>query len=141
EFAHGQHIIHRNITPSNVLVRGSDQLTKLGDLMLAKALEGGLAEQITRAGELLGDLRYMPPERARGNVKAVDPRSDLYSLGAVLYALLTGRPPFEGPSALDTIQLICRTEPVKPRKYQLAIPDLLEGIVLRMLAKRPEDRY
>jgi serine/threonine protein kinase len=140
EFANGHQIIHRNITPQNILVRSSDKLTKLGDLMLAKALEGVGAEQITRPGELLGDVRYMSPERTRATAD-VDGRSDIYSLGATVYALLTGRPPFEGATLLETITKIRQAEPVKPKKFQLSIPDLFEGTVLRMLAKRPDDRY
>jgi serine/threonine protein kinase len=141
EFAEQHQILHRNIKPSNILIRQGDQLAKLGDLMLAKALEGTLAEQITRQGQLVGDIAYMSPERTRGNAGVVDCRSDIYSLGATVYALLTGRPPFEGDSLPDTIQKIRQADPVKPKKYQLAIPDSFEGTVLRMLAKRPDDRY
>jgi serine/threonine protein kinase len=140
QFAQQHGIVHRNLTPQNVLVRSSDKLTKLGDLLLAKALEGELAEQITRPGQLLGDPRYMSPERTRGT-EEVDGRSDIYSLGALVYALLTGRPPLEGDTTQETIAKIRQAEPVKPTKYQLAIPGLFEGTVLRMLAKRPEDRY
>jgi serine/threonine protein kinase len=141
DFAHRQQILHRNITPHNILIQSSDKLTKLGDLMMAKALEGTLAEQITRPGELVGDVHYMSPERTRGNPAEVDGRSDLYSLGAATYALLTGRPPFEGDSLPDTIAKIRQAEPVKPKKYQLSIPDLFEASVLQMLAKRPADRF
>jgi serine/threonine protein kinase len=140
DFAQAHTIIHRNITPQNILVRKTDKLTKLGDLMLAKALEGVLAEQITRPGELVGDLAFMSPERTRSSSE-VDGRSDVYGLGATVYALLTGRPPCEGGSLAETIQKIRQTEPVKPKKYQLAIPDLFEGTVMKMLAKRPEDRF
>jgi pSer/pThr/pTyr-binding forkhead associated (FHA) protein len=141
EFAEDQQILHRNIKPSNILICKADQVTKLGDLMLAKALEGTLAEQITRQGQLVGDIAYMSPERTRGNTGVVDCRSDIYSLGATVYALLTGRPPFEGDSLADSIQKIRQGDPVKPKKYQLAIPDAFEGSVLKMLAKRPGDRY
>jgi serine/threonine protein kinase len=140
DYAQQHQIIHRNVTPQNILVQSSDKLTKLGDLMLAKALEGTLAQQITRPGEILGDIRYMSPERTRGTTE-VDGRSDIYSLGATVYALLTGRPPFEGGSLPETIQKIRQAEPVKPKKFQLSIPDLFEGTVLKMLAKRPEDRF
>jgi hypothetical protein len=140
QFAHERHIIHRNITPQNVLARSSDKCNLLGDLVLAKALEGALAQQITRPGEVLGDVRYMSPERLAG-ADLVDERSDLYSLGAMLYALLTGRPPLAGGSLLDTIRLIQTTPPVSPKKYQMSINDLFEGIVLKLLAKRPEERY
>jgi serine/threonine protein kinase len=140
DYAHGQGIIHRNITPRNVLVQQADKETKLGDLMLAKALEGTLAEQITRPGEILGDLRYMAPERTRGTVD-VDGRSDLYSLGALMYALLTGRPPFDGTTLVEKIASIRNDAPVPPRKFQMSIPGQCEGIVLKLLAKRPEERY
>ena len=138
--AHHRHIIHRNLTPQNVLIRFADRTALLGDLMLAKAVEGSLALQITRAGEILGDIRYVPPERIAGNAQ-VDERSDIYSLGALLYALLTGRPPLAGNSLLETLALIRTAEPVRPKKYQLSVGDQFEGIVMKMLAKRPEDRY
>jgi serine/threonine protein kinase len=141
EYAEEHQIIHRNITPANILVCSSDKLTKLGDMMLAKALEGTLAETITRPGELVGDVSYMSPERTKGTLAEVDGRSDIYSLGATTYALLTGRPPFIGDSLTDTVRKIRQAEPEKPKKYQLAIPDQFEGVVLKMLAKRPEDRY
>ncbi|HWE40498.1 MAG TPA: FHA domain-containing serine/threonine-protein kinase [Isosphaeraceae bacterium] len=140
EAAHEKQIIHRNVTPENILIREADKAAKLGDLVLAKAMEGILARPITRPGELVGDLAYMSPERTRGDAH-VDTRSDIYSLGATVYALLTGRPPFEGGSLPETIRKIRQDEPAKPKKFQMAIPDLLEGAVLRMLAKRPEDRY
>jgi serine/threonine protein kinase len=141
EYAQERQIIHRNITPNNILVRSSDKLTKLADMMLAKALEGTLAETITRPGELIGDISYMSPERTKGSLAEVDGRSDVYSLGATLYALLTGRPPFIGDSLTDTVRKIRQAEPEKPKKYQLSIPDQFQGVVLKMLAKRPEDRY
>ncbi|HWG47189.1 MAG TPA: FHA domain-containing serine/threonine-protein kinase [Gemmataceae bacterium] len=140
EYAHGQNIIHRNIAPPNILVRAADKVAKLGDLMLAKALEGTLARQVTRPGELLGDINYMSPERTRGTAD-VDGRSDIYSLGATVYALLAGRPPFADLSLVETITKIRKVDPEPPRKFQMALPGLIEGPVLRMLAKRPEDRY
>ncbi len=140
EAAYEHKIIHRNITPKNILRRKSDKLAKLGDLMLAKALEGTLARQVTQPGQLIGDVAYMSPERTRSQTE-VDGRSDIYGLGATVYALLTGRPPFEGDSLPEMITKIRQEEPVKPKHYQLSIPDLFEDLVLRMLAKRPEDRY
>jgi serine/threonine protein kinase len=140
EEAHKHQIVHRNITPANILVRTSDKLAKLGDLMLAKALEGTLAVQVTRPGQLVGELAYMSPERTRANETA-DCRSDIYGLGATVYALLTGRPPFESDSMPDLVTKIRQAEPVKPKKFQLSVPDLFEGAVLKMLAKRPEDRH
>jgi serine/threonine-protein kinase len=140
DFARQHAIIHRNITPTNIMVRSADKLTKLGDLLLAKATEGILAEPITSPGELLGEVAYMSPERTRSN-SDVDSRSDIYSLGATIYALLTGRPPCEGGSLVETLTKIRQTEPVKPKKFQLSIPDLFEGTVMKMLAKRPEERF
>jgi serine/threonine-protein kinase len=141
QFAEQHQIIHRNIQPANILIQHSDKLTKLGDLMLAKALEGTQSEQITRTGELVGDIVYMAPERTRGVQGNVDGRSDIYGLGATVYALLTGRPPFDAGSLPETIMQIRNAPPVNPRKFQLSIPDMFEGVVLKMLAKRPEDRY
>jgi serine/threonine protein kinase len=140
DFAHQRQIIHRNVTPMNILIQAGTKMAKLGDLMLAKALEGALAQPITRPGELLGTIAYLPPERTYGDAR-VDGRSDFYSLGATTYALLTGRPPFEGANLTESVHKIRTAEPVPPKKYQLAIPDLFEGAVMRMLAKRPEDRY
>jgi len=140
DYAHGQSIIHRNLTPQNVLIGKAPDEIKLGDLMLAKAQEGSLAQQITRPGEILGDVRYMSPERTSDSRNA-DARSDLYSLGALLYAMLTGRPPFEGANLVETVTKIRQAQPVPPKKYQLAIPDAVEGVALKLLAKRPEDRY
>ncbi|HZY87530.1 MAG TPA: FHA domain-containing serine/threonine-protein kinase [Gemmataceae bacterium] len=140
EYAHGQAVIHRNVTPQNILLRSSDKVAKLGDLMLAKALEGALAQQHTTPGELVGDVGYMAPERTRG-AGEVDGRSDLYGLGATVYALVTGRPPFAGGSLPEMIAKIRNAEPEKLKKFQMAIPDLFQGTVLKLLAKRPEERF
>jgi serine/threonine-protein kinase len=140
DFAHQRQIVHRNITPQNVLVRAEDRVAKLGDLMLAKAMEGAMAEQLTKPGELLGDVRYMSPEQTRGP-QDVDERSDIYSLGALTYALLTGQPPFESYSLVETINKIRQEKPEDPKKYQLSIPERFRQTVLSMLAKRPENRF
>ncbi len=139
-YAHEQQIIHRNVTPRNILLQATDKVVKLGDLMLAKALEGALAKQITRPGELVGEVEYMSPERTRA-AGQVDGRSDIYGLGATVYALLTGRPPFAGDTLVEKITRIRQTPPERPSKYQMGIPPALEGAVLKMLAKQPEDRY
>jgi serine/threonine protein kinase len=139
-YAHDQGIIHRNVTPENILRDAASKVCKLGDLMLAKALEGNSGPQITRPGELLGDVEYMSPERTRG-VTDLDGRSDLYGLGATVYALLTGRPPFEADTLMERITRIRQADPVKPTKYQMSIPSAFEGVVLRLLAKKPDDRY
>jgi serine/threonine protein kinase len=140
ETAYEHQIIHRNITPQNILLRKSDRVAKLGDLMLAKALEGTLARPVTQPGQLIGDLVYMPPERTRTDAP-VDCRADIYSLGATVYALLTGRPPFEGDSLPQVVSKIRQAEPVKPKQFQLSIADRFQDCVLTMLAKRPDDRY
>src|SRR5262249_52070619 len=140
EYAQGQQIIHRNVTPQNILIQATDKVAKLGDLMLAKALEGSLAQQITRPGELVGEVAYMSPERTRGETNLAG-RADLDGLGATAYALLTGRPPFEGATLVEKIARIRRDDPAKPTKYQLSIPHPFEAAVLKLLAKKPEDRY
>jgi serine/threonine protein kinase len=108
--------------------------------MMAKAIEGSMAQQITQANEMLGDLRYMSPEQTLGS-QHMDGRSDLYSLGALLYAALTGQPPIAGNNLLETITNIRQAPVVMPKKFQMSIPDAFQAVVLRMLAKRPEDRY
>ena len=140
DYAHGQSIIHRNVTPQNILLRKSDKAALLGDLMLAKALEGILAQHVTKPGELLGDVAYMSPEQTRGATD-IDGRADLYGLGATVYAVLTGRPPFTADAMADVIVKIRNAEPEKPKKYQLSIPGMFQGAVLKLLAKRPQERY
>jgi serine/threonine protein kinase len=140
EAAFEHQIVHRNITPANILIRSSDKVAKLGDLMLAKALEGTQAEQITRPGQLIGDIVYMSPERTHGSGD-VDCRSDMYSLGATIYALLTGRPPFEGGTLPEAVHKIRNETPVRPKKFQLGIPDYFEDAVMKLLAKAPAERF
>jgi serine/threonine-protein kinase len=134
------HVVHRNLTPMNVLLRSATREAVLSDLKLAQALEGAPGELITRPAELAGDVRYMSPERTYGSAY-VDGRGDVYSLGAVVYALLTGRPPFEGPSAGETVVQIRQAAPTPPAQLQAGIPEALERVVLTMLAKQPAERY
>jgi serine/threonine protein kinase len=82
----------------------------------------------------------MSPERTRGT-EGVDGRSDIYGLGATVYGLLTGKPPFEGPTLIEKIRRIRDTAPEKPKKFQMSIPDRFQDVVLKCLAKRPEDRF
>lgn len=139
-YIHGEHIIHRNLSPSNILFARSGATAKLASLILAKALSGAMAKEITVGGEILGDIRYLSPEQS-GAGGTTDHRADIYSLGAVIYALLTGRPPFEGKTPLQTATMILKNDPVKPKAYDPNIPDELERIVLKALLKKPEDRY
>lgn len=141
DHAHGQGIIHRNVTPTNILLRTEDKQVKLGDLMFAKALEGSLAQQVTKPGELVGDPNYMSPERTGGEGTQVDGRSDLFSLGATVYALLTGKPPFVGTGLVEIITNIRTAEPAKPSTFQMGIPSNFEGVVLKLLAKQPNSRF
>jgi serine/threonine protein kinase len=139
-YAHEHGIVHRNVTPSNILRDATNEVVKLGDLMLAKALEGTASEQITRPGELVGDVAYMSPERTRGTTE-VDARSDLYGLGATVYALLTGHAPGEGKTLVERVTRIRQVVPDKPTKFQMSIPPMFEGVVMKLLAKDPKDRY
>jgi serine/threonine protein kinase len=139
EFAHEAKIVHRNLGPSNILVRSADRCVKLGDLMLAKALDATQDEKITRSGEVVGDLRYLSPEQLSGE-QPIDARADIYSLGATLYAVLTGRAPFEGGTAAEIIRRVMSGAPEAPTRFHLAIPSQLEGLVLKMLSTRPENR-
>ena len=139
EFAHDANIVHRNIGPSNILIRAKDRCVKLGDLMLAKAWDETGNERITQAGEVVGDLRYLSPEQLSGE-QPIDSRADLYGLGATLYAVLTGKPPFEGGTAAEIIRRVMTGAPEPPTRSHLAIPSQFEGLVLRLLAIRPEVR-
>ena len=139
EFAARHQIVHRKITPRSILVRRADGVAKLGGLGLARSVDDDSAAKVTRAGEIVGDLGYCSPEQSLG--LHIDARSDLYNLGAALYALLTGRPPCEGRSFVETLDKIQNQRPEPPTKYHLAIPPLFEGVVLRLLAKRPENRF
>lgn len=139
EFAASQGVVHRNITPTNILIRKADGVAKLGDLMLAKALDSLGMAKVTRAADIVGDLPYLSPEQTAG--ERLDARSDLYNLGATIYALLTGRPPCEGLTTAETVLKIQTQRPEPPTKYHLSIPALFEGVVMRLLAKRPDDRF
>src|SRR5712691_3285884 len=124
ECAFEHQIVHRNLTPRNILLRQQDKVALVGDLMLAKALEATDSEWSTEPGRLVGEVPFMAPERTRSNAD-VDCRSDLYGLGATLYALLTGRPPFEDASTVRLVTKIREDEPLNPTLFQLAIPGLL----------------
>jgi serine/threonine protein kinase len=140
EFALKHQIVHRNITPGSILYRGSDRFAKLGDLMLAKTLTEEDAGRVTSKGSLVGDIEYMSPERLFGEAE-IDGRSDLYELGATVYALLTGKPPIACKSPKEGMESFQKNEPIPPKRVQLSIPDRFEAIVLKMLARKPADRF
>ena len=136
--AHAAGIIHRDLKPSNVLLAG-DGTPKIGDFGLAKLLDDDSA--CTLSGEVLGTPSYMAPEQAEGRSRDVGPAADIYALGAILYQALTGRPPFLGASAIETMKLVVSTEPVSPRRQRPDVPRNLETITLKCLGERPERRY
>lgn len=138
-FIHGKGVVHRNISPDNILLSQAENRAKLSDLMIARATENA-AERVTRQGELVGEVAYMPPERTEG-LTPLDFRSDIYSLGATLYAVVSGQPPFQDPQLHNLIRKIQQDDPVPPSAYQLAINPLFEGIILKMMAKNPEHRF
>lgn len=140
DFLHQHQIVHRNLSPKNILLNTNDKLAKLGGLTRAKVLDLSVVEMPTRTEDILRDGAYMPPERVRDDSHG-DTRSDIYSLGATIYALLTGRPPFDAKSPVDMIAKILQSEPVSAREFQLALPEGFEQALARMLAKKPEDRY
>jgi serine/threonine-protein kinase len=136
--AHESGILHRDLKPSNILIdRGGH--VRIADFGLAKLLAG--AETLTGTGQVLGTPSYMAPEQARGEQERIDRRCDVYSLGAVLYTLLTGRPPFRGRSPIDTLIQVVHETPRPPQELNPAVAPALERICLKCLAKAPDDRY
>jgi eukaryotic-like serine/threonine-protein kinase len=135
--AHEEGVVHRDVKPSNLLVdtRGALWVTDFG---LAR-IQGNAS--MTATGDLLGTLRYMSPEQALGSPTAVDHRTDVYSLGATLYELLTLRPAFDGRDRQEMLRRIANDEPVAPRKVNPSIPRDLETIVLKAMSKEPGGRY
>jgi serine/threonine protein kinase len=140
QFAFEKKIVHRNVTPTNILRRKSDRVCLVGDLMLAKALEGSTATMLTEPGGLIGEVAYMAPERTYPS-GAADTRSDMYGLGATLYALLTGRPPYAADALADLLRQIRDNVPFPPREYQFSINSEFEDLVMKLLAKRPDQRF
>jgi serine/threonine protein kinase len=136
--AHQHQFRHGNITPQSILIREQDKNAKLGGLLLAKALEV-VRREPTAGQEQNDDTPYMSPERTLSQTE-IDIRSDIYSLGVVLYALVTSRPPFEGTNQGAIVQQIRTKEPIKPTKYQPLLHPLYEETILKMLGKEPADR-
>jgi serine/threonine-protein kinase len=135
---HRHGIVHRDLKPSNILL-DADGNPHVTDFGLAKMFEGDVAR--TATGVIAGTPSYMSPEQAAGHGDQVGPASDIYSLGAMLYELLTGRPPFREPTPVETVMHVLSREPVLPRRLNRRVPRLLEQICLKCLAKTPEARY
>ncbi|MBC8869737.1 MAG: protein kinase [Planctomycetes bacterium] len=164
QYAHDNGVIHRDLKPANVLLAGSDQqsaisrekeisdpklradslrltacVPKVTDFGLAKKVEGDSG--LTATGQILGTPGYMPPEQASGKIDEVTETADVYSLGAILYCLLTARPPFQADNSLDTLMQVLEQEPVSPRTLNPKVPLDLETICLKCLEKDRRRRY
>ncbi|MCH8801486.1 MAG: serine/threonine-protein kinase PknK, partial [Chloroflexi bacterium] len=134
EFAHSRGIVHRDLKPGNVWLT-ADGTAKIGDFGLAISLD---RSRLTQEGMMVGTVSYMPPEQAMGG--EVTPRSDLYSLGAMLYEMATGRPPFLGDDSVAIIGQHINTPPVAPTWHNGECPKPLEALIMRLLAKDPSER-
>jgi len=136
--AHLAGIVHRDLKPSNVLLT-ADGAPKVSDFGVAKLMDSDSAR--TLSGEALGTPSYMAPEQAEGHSNSVGPAADVYALGAILYQALTGKPPFLGESAIETLKLVVSTEVLHPRRLRPDVPRDLETICLKCLEKSPGQRY
>ncbi len=139
--AHMQGLIHRDIKPANIMVEFLESqgwIPYVMDFGLAKDLD---TPGMTQHGMVMGSPSYMPPEQARGEIDKLDRRSDVYSLGATLYELLVGRPPFIGKTAIEVVMKVVNEEPTPLRKLDANIPVDLETIVMKCLEKEPHRRY
>src|SRR5205823_5802398 len=134
--AHAVGLVHRDIKPANILLENSVERVKITDFGLARAADDA---NLTQSGVITGTPNYMSPEQAAGT--PVDARSDLFSLGSVLYALCTGHPPFRAETPLAVLRRVC-DDPVRaPREANPDVPDWLDAIVRKLLAKNPADRF
>jgi pSer/pThr/pTyr-binding forkhead associated (FHA) protein len=140
DFLHQHNVTHGNITPRNILVRGSDRAIKLTDLMLNRALEGSRLQKAILGKKLLAELPYLAPEQTDPHAP-VAPLADLYAVGVVAYALLTGQPPFLAASPREIVALIRQGKVLKPSKFRPGIPVAFESAVLKMMARHRKDRF
>jgi tetratricopeptide (TPR) repeat protein len=138
EFAHQHGVIHRDLKPANILLdkNGNPRVTDFG---LAKKIASD--SNLTGSGQIMGTPSFMPPEQAGDNRGDVGPAADVYALGATLYALVTGRPPFQAATAMDTVLQVLTDDPVQPRRLNPALERDLETIALTCLEKEPSRRY
>jgi len=136
-FAHSRGVVHRDVKPGNVLLTATGQ-SKVTDFGIARALSSP-DDDLTQAGSVMGTATYFSPEQAQG--LQVDPRSDLYSLGVVLYEMVTGRPPFNGDTPLAIAYKHVQDQPAPPSTVVPEVPRGLEAIIMKLLQKRPDDRY
>ena len=138
ERAHQSGLVHRDIKPSNIMLNSSGQ-TKVTDFGIARALSRDGDQDMTQTGMVIGTAAYLSPEQAQGN--PVDQRSDVYSLGCVLYEMLGGRPPFTGDTPLSVAYRHVRDIPDTPSKANPDVPKAMDAIVMKALAKNPDNRY